>query len=247
MKPLSLLVALILMLSGCVSPLSGLQKSADFSEAGLKQGGMTVGPVVSAIGTETLEATRHYDAVLARHLTDRLKSPVTSNQCLSKNELIGGQLKNGTPLSSETKSAIINSHCSSRYVVLVRLERDEITQHRDVRQDYVFLQREPSLLMRHEDTMVEIDFIRERKLVAAFWIIDGRTGESVWSAAVSASEPNISRHSRIFPALNMLNQIWADDYTRSLPEDNMALYPPPVTREAVWEALSKTFAAQITK
>lgn len=249
MKKFICCFALVMSLSACVNPMSGLQKSGDYSVEKLKHDGTMVAVITSAISNETEQATLNYDAVLARTLTDKLSAPVQTNNCLSNTALqqVSASLRTQTVLSSDAKDAITASKCSARYLIIARIERDEINQHRDVRQDYMFIHREPGMVMPNDDTVVEVDFTRNRKLVSAFWVIDRMNGESVWSAGITESEPNISRHSRVFPSLNMLNQLWADDYIKSLPENNDALYPPPVAREVVWETLCKTFAKHLNQ
>ncbi|HET8706162.1 MAG TPA: hypothetical protein VFM46_07670 [Pseudomonadales bacterium] len=249
MKRILVICSLLTTLSACVSPISGLQKSGSFSVENLKKDGVMVGVVISAIASETNQATQNYDAELARKLTDKFKIPVSANQCLSNDAVqqIQDSLRAQPALNTSARTAIANAKCSARYIVLSRIERDEISQRREVRQDYVFLHHAPGMLMQNEDTVVEVNFIRERKVVSAFWVIDAQTGESVWSAAITESEPAISRNSRVFPSLNMLNQVWADDYIRSLPETNSGLYPAPVAREAVWETVTKTFATQLNR
>lgn len=246
-KYLFVLIGLIAMIAGCVNPVTGLQKSSDYSADALINQGVMVGAVATGISNEKDDAVQNYDAVLARLLAGKLKTEIQSNRCIGDKSIqaIKEQLKSHAELSDAIKNELNLKQCAARYIVFARIERDEILQHRDVRQDYLFIHREPGMLMPNDDAVIEIDFIRDRKLTSAFWILDKQTGKTVWTAAITESEPNINRNSRIFSSMNMLNEIWADEYIRSMPENNTAFYPPPATREAVWETLVTTFVKQL--
>jgi len=249
MKKLLIIVAALCLLSACKTQVIGLQQHASFDYQATTQHQFVIAGVVSTV--EPLDSlTRVRFGDLLGRTFHQMKPHMTM---ISSGHVIKaiGQQSFSRLLDEYRLTGVLNvqdvdglhsAFPTARYVMLCRIEKDQLEQSYDETETDVADSEEDRKKGEYEYLRIDVSLITSRDMGATLLIYDLNNNLLVWSGYVQKSDSNSTDSSQTFSKDKRWHEEWVDSFVSgllSLDNDN---YPQPPTQQDVLEDIFIGFA-----
>lgn len=248
-----------LLMSGCATPVKGLYHHEGFTHGALSNGGLGIAGIVNAVDSHALwsEVDRsRYAGTLYRAIRDERPALALAPHSDLVNAIglpswlaLLDSYRASASVSPADHDLISAHYHQARYLLLARLERNEVT--RDYQSEEKALTRYSEKLKKEVETgeIEQTDtWSTSRLLSASLQVLDLHAGgQLVWSGTVIKSSTNSNDKSRVFDQHHRIEAAVIDAVVDSVANagESVPLYPEPPPFEPLLERLITGFAENL--